>query len=153
VEVETKSIKKTQPPGTASMTGDQTPVILVAEDVALNRFLAITLLKQMISNVIVYEAKNGKEAFEMAVSLHPDLIFMDVQMPEMSGIEATVEIRKQEPDSVARVSIVALTAGAVKGEKENCLQSGMDDFLTKPIDREALHAILKKHLTSFFKPS
>jgi CheY-like chemotaxis protein len=85
----------------------------------------------------------------MTIANKPDLIFMDVQMPEMSGIEATVKIRNFENGKPSRIPIVALTAGAVKGEKEKCLAAGMDDFLTKPIDREALHKILETHLTSF----
>jgi CheY-like chemotaxis protein len=72
---------------------------------------------------------------------------MDVQMPEISGIEATVEIRKFEQDKNTRIPIVALTAGAIKGEKERCMEAGMDDFLTKPVDRDALYKMLEKHLT------
>jgi PAS domain S-box-containing protein len=123
------------------------PVILIAEDVALNRLLAKTLIKQMIPNATVLEAKSGKEAFDMAVQVFPDLVFMDVQMPEISGIEATVEIRKFEQDKNTRIPIVALTAGAIKGEKERCMEAGMDDFLTKPVDRDALYKMLEKHLT------
>ncbi len=128
------------------ISGEKYPTVLIAEDVALNRQLAKILIHQMVPNVTVIEAKSGKEAYEMAVSVSPDLILMDVQMPEISGIEATVEIRKQEHHPGPRVPIVALTAGAIKGEKERCIEAGMDDFLTKPIDWDALHSVLKRFL-------
>ena len=127
---------------TFGLANDSAPVILVAEDVALNMLLVTTIIKQMIPNVFVLEVKNGKDAFNTTISKNPDLILMDVQMPEMSGIEATVEIRKYEDGKGARIPIVALTAGAIKGEKEKCLQAGMDDFLTKPIYNEVLVKIL-----------
>jgi CheY-like chemotaxis protein len=142
---EAKGIKKTSQSLTYGTANESSPVILVAEDVALNRLLATTLIKQMIPNVTVLEAKNGREAFDMAIALNPDLILMDVQMPEISGIEATVEIRNYELGKGSRIPIVALTAGAVKGEKEKCLEAGMDDFLTKPVDRNALLTILEKY--------
>ena len=112
------------------------PGILVAEDVVINMILVTTLIKQMIPNVIIYEAKNGVEAFEMAISKKPNLIIMDIQMPVMSGIEATMAIRNYESGKGIRIPIVALTAGAVKGEKERCLEAGMDDFLTKPLENK-----------------
>jgi len=120
--------------------------VLIVEDVALNRQLAKILIHQMVPNVTVIEAKSGKEGYEMAISVSPDLILMDVQMPDMSGIEATAEIRKHEPQPGRRVPIVALTAGAIKGEKERCIEAGMDDFLTKPIDWDALQEVLKRFL-------
>ena len=135
------------------MVNDVSPIILVAEDVALNMLLVTTIIRQMIPNVIVFEAKNGKEALDLTLSNKPDLIFMDVQMPVMSGIESALQIRKYENGSNKRIPIVALTAGAIKGEKEKCIEAGMDDFLTKPIDQEALNKILKKHLMSFYDQS
>ncbi len=126
---------------------DKFPVILIAEDVLMNRVLATILIKQMVPNVTVLEAKSGREASDMAISARPDLILMDVQMPEISGIEATREIRDFEADKNLRIPIIALTAGAIKGEKEKCLEAGMDDFLTKPVDRDALYKILKRYLS------
>ena len=126
-----------------------TPVILVAEDVVINMILVTTLIKKMIPNVIIYEAKNGREAFEMTILKKPNLIIMDIQMPEMSGIEATMAIRNYEIDKEWRTPIIALTAGAVKGEKERCLEAGMDGFLTKPLDHNRLHNILDKYLNYF----
>ena len=127
------------------------PGILVAEDVLINMILVTTLIKQMIPNVIIYEAKNGSEAYEMTITKKPDLIIMDIQMPIMSGIEATMAIRNYESGKGSRVPIVALTAGAVKGEKEKCLEAGMDDFLTKPLESNRLHEILGKHLSYFYR--
>ena len=90
---------------TVSLASDFSPVILVAEDVAINMLLVTTIIKQMIPNVTVLEAKNGKEAFDITISNNPDLILMDVQMPEMSGIEATVEIRKYEHGKGTRIPV------------------------------------------------
>ena len=108
--------------------------------------LVTTILTQMLPGATILEAKNGKEALEMAKINHPDFIFMDVQMPEMSGFEATVAIRKYEKSKGIRTPIFALTAGVTKGEMEKCREAGMDDFLTKPINQQALRALLKIHV-------
>ncbi len=121
-------------------------VILVAEDVFINMKLVTTILTQMLPGATILEAKNGKEAFDLAIANRPDLILMDVQMPEMSGIESTIAIRNYESNSEKRIPIVALTAGVIKGEMEKCMDAGMHDFLTKPIDQQVLAAILKKYL-------
>jgi CheY-like chemotaxis protein/HPt (histidine-containing phosphotransfer) domain-containing protein len=132
-------------------SGKFSPVILVVEDVMLNMLLMTTLVKQLIPNVVVIEAKNGQEAIDMTIAHKPDLIFMDVQMPVKSGIEATIGIREYEFGKGDRIPIIALTAGAVKGEKERCMEAGMDDFLTKPIDRAVLTKMVDKHLTLFYE--
>lgn len=120
--------------------------ILIAEDVDINMQLIKAILSEMFLKVDVLEAVNGKEAYEKYVSKSPDLILMDVQMPEMNGLDATVKIRKFEEGSDKHVPIVALTAGAVKGELEKCVKSGMDDFLTKPINQDQLHKLLQKYM-------
>ena len=127
-------------------TNNSAPVILVAEDNVLNMLLITTIIKQMLPNVMVIEAVNGKLAIEKAIENNPTLIFMDIQMPVMGGLEATERIRAYEHGKGSNIPIVALTAGAVKGEKEKCISAGMDDFLTKPIDHKALVEILKKYL-------
>jgi PAS domain S-box-containing protein len=124
------------------------PVVLVAEDVVLNMLLVTTILKQLVPNVVILKALNGKEARDMAIANNPDLILMDIQMPEMSGIEATVAIRNFEKGKDRKIPIVALTAGAIKGEKERCFEAGMNDFLTKPIDRTILSTVLGTYLSS-----
>ncbi|MEI7726998.1 MAG: PAS domain S-box protein [Bacteroidota bacterium] len=144
--VQTKEIEKPELPVVKDTTNYQSQVILVAEDVTLNMLLVTTVIKQLLPNATVLEAKNGKEALDMAILKKPDLIFMDVQMPEMSGLEATEAIRNHEKGTATRISIVALTAGAIKGEREKCFDAGMDDFLTKPINREALRKMLETHL-------
>ena len=90
---------------------------------------------------MITEAPDGKAAVELALKNKPDLIFMDVQMPEMNGYEATGKIREAYG---AGIPIIALTAGNVMGEKEKCLEAGMDDFLPKPFVEEDMVTLLEK---------
>jgi CheY-like chemotaxis protein/nitrogen-specific signal transduction histidine kinase len=118
--------------------------VLVAEDVATNMMLIKILLKKTIPGVEILEAGNGLEAVE-AVRTHPiDLVLMDVQMPELDGLAATRLIRKEEQDTARHIPIIALTAGALQEERERCLASGMDDFLTKPVQPAALAELHRK---------
>jgi len=115
--------------------------VLLAEDNPVNQKLATLMLNKAGYQVEV--AKNGNEAVEKYVA-NPsdfDLIFMDVQMPEMDGLEATRAIRDKGFDSIP---IVAMTAHAMKGDREKCLEAGMDDYITKPIKREIVFEILEK---------
>ncbi|MEO6052650.1 MAG: ATP-binding protein [Chthoniobacterales bacterium] len=118
--------------------------IMVAEDDKVSAKLMLTVLKRLGYNEAV-TVGNGKEAVKYYREHHPDLIFMDMQMPEMDGVTATREIRKLEArsDSIARVFIVALTANALENEKEKCISSGMDDYLTKPINKDRLLNFLR----------
>jgi len=118
------------------------PKILVAEDVDINLELITSILKNMIPDAILLTAKNGREAYEKTVSDEPDLLLMDVQMPKMSGIEATRQIR----DDGIRIPVIALTAGAVQGEEEKCRKAGMDAFLTKPIVQIDLYKMMNEFL-------
>jgi PAS domain S-box-containing protein len=118
--------------------------ILIAEDNPLNMVLSKTILSQLLPNSEVYEARNGLEAIEQYQSISPDLIFMDVQMPELDGIEATKKIRALEVTTSNHLPIVALTAGALMDEKEKCLAAGMDDFLTKPLESKKIQTVLHK---------
>lgn len=118
--------------------------ILVAEDNSVNMLLAESILKKIFPNCIIHKAQNGLEALDYCQQQTPDLILMDVQMPEMNGYVATQEIRSLE--SCAKVPIVALTAGNVKGEKEKCLSMGMDDFVVKPVVSDTLKEVLEKWL-------
>ena len=119
--------------------------ILVAEDNRINMILVKTFLTKILTNVKVIEALNGKEAVALVEQHQPDLVLMDVQMPEMNGYEASLEIRKNESNE-KRVPIIALTAGTLKGERERCVEAGMDDYLTKPVLKETLQAALDKWL-------
>jgi CheY-like chemotaxis protein len=122
-------------------------VILIAEDVAMNMFLIKKIVSNILPNVEIIEAVNGRETLEIVRNQYVDLVLMDVQMPEMDGMEATQKIRLLDLERVKNLPIIALTAGALKEEKEKALNAGMNDFLTKPIDTEHLERLLNKYLT------
>ncbi len=137
-------------PPTRAAKNSATPLqgrVLVAEDNAVNRMVIQALLNSV--GLQADYVENGHAAFE-AVRHGPrfDLILMDVQMPLMDGQQATRCIRQWETDSgAARTSIIALTAGAFAEDRQRCAEAGMDDFLTKPIDRAALTQKLRHWLT------
>jgi CheY-like chemotaxis protein len=139
--------------------------ILIAEDNIVNMTLAKILIQKIIPQVSIFEASNGREAVEKFIEVRPHFIFMDVQMPELNGYEASEEIRNienskfQVPSSMPRsgpghsilrmrtsVPIIALTASVLQGERKKCLAAGMDDFLGKPIAKSALEDMLHKWL-------
>ena len=115
--------------------------VLVAEDNAVNQRLTVRLLEKM--HIRADVASNGREAVEMFQLLPYDLILMDCQMPEMDGYQATQEIRRREAAG-SHVPIIALTASALAGSRERCRASGMDDFLSKPIQRGELARAVHK---------
>lgn len=115
--------------------------ILIVEDNKINMLLIKTLLMKLMPNCTLIEAINGSEAIEKFHSEFPDLILMDIQMPVKNGYEATVGIRKI---ANFNVPIIALTAGIVLGEKEKCIEFGMNDYLSKPIIKGELEQILLK---------
>src|SRR5204862_1630577 len=92
----------------------------------------------------VVVANNGREALAALKQAAFDLVLMDVQMPEMNGLEATAEIRKQEPKTSPRLPIIALTAHAMKGDEERCLAAGMDAYVAKPLRVEELFAAIAR---------
>jgi two-component system, sensor histidine kinase and response regulator len=110
--------------------------VLLAEDNTVNQKLATRLLEKMGHRVTV--AENGAEAVRAHAAGNFDLILMDVQMPEMNGFEATALIRDQEKRIGGHVPIVALTAHAIQGDRDRCLAAGMDDYLSKPLNANAL---------------
>ncbi|HMJ23995.1 MAG TPA: response regulator, partial [Terriglobales bacterium] len=105
--------------------------ILVAEDNAVNQAVILRVLEKMGHTSVL--ARNGKEALAFAFGQNFDLAFMDVQMPEMDGLAATEAIRMREKTTGSHLAIFAMTAHAMKGDRERCLQSGMDGYITKPI--------------------
>jgi CheY-like chemotaxis protein len=116
--------------------------VLVAEDNPVNQKLAIRMLEKF--NLAVDVAANGREVIDLLGKNAYHLIFMDCQMPEMDGYEATAAIRQAERESGKHLVIVAMTANAMPGDREKCLSAGMDDYITKPIRREAIQDMLQK---------
>ncbi|MDP4291966.1 MAG: response regulator, partial [Bacteroidota bacterium] len=116
--------------------------ILLAEDQLINRKIVIGLLKRYDWQII--SAENGEEAV-VKYSTEPfDLILMDVQMPKVDGFDATRQIRKLEETSGNRIPIIAMTAHAMKGDREKCLDAGMDYYITKPVDSKELIELIQK---------
>jgi two-component system, sensor histidine kinase and response regulator len=105
--------------------------ILVAEDNAVNQAVIMRVLQKMGHTAVL--AQTGKEALDLASAERFDLVFMDVQMPEMDGLAATAAIRKSETNSRTHLPIFAMTAHAMTGDRERCLQAGMDGYITKPV--------------------
>jgi PAS domain S-box-containing protein len=114
--------------------------ILIVEDNNVNMLLATRIITKLMPSGIIFEAVNGKQAIVVFQKEKPDFIFMDIQMPEMNGYDASIAIR-QLPDG-KKIPIIAVTAGIVSGEKEKCLQAGMNDYISKP----AVNADFKKML-------
>jgi signal transduction histidine kinase/CheY-like chemotaxis protein len=122
------------------------PKLLIAEDVAINMLMLRAILKEMLPDAQLIEATDGKQVLKQYSDTTPDLIFMDVQMPEMDGIDATREIRRIEQNSGRHTPIIALTAGAFKEEMEICIAAGMDEFLTKPVEPPKIKGVIQKYL-------
>jgi CheY-like chemotaxis protein len=118
--------------------------ILIADDNSINLLLAKTIIQKILPHAIIFQAENGFEALLAYKKVHPDLIFMDVQMPVMNGYESSMEIRKLK--NGAEVPIIALTAGTVKGERDRCIEAGMNDYLSKPFVKESIVKLLNEYL-------
>jgi two-component system, sensor histidine kinase and response regulator len=120
--------------------------VLLAEDNAVNQKLALRLLEK--NGHVVYVAANGNEALELFHREQVDVVLMDLQMPEMDGFQATAAIRDFEQLQGGHVSIVALTAHALTGDREHCLLSGMDGYLAKPYSGEDLNRVLAEMIAN-----
>ncbi len=129
--------------------------VLLAEDNIINQKVAVKMLQKLNCHIDV--AANGTEAVEMVKAFPYDLLFMDCQMPEMDGFEATAEIRKREDkkrkawrtehgsqNDIRRIPIVAMTANAMQGDREQCIEAGMDDYISKPVNVTKLKEVLHR---------
>jgi len=118
--------------------------VLVAEDNSVNRTLARRLLEKRGHTVVI--AENGRAALDALERDAFDLILMDVQMPVLGGLEAAASIREREriAGCGVRIPIIALTANAMAGDRERCIESGMDEYLTKPIQARELFAVMER---------
>ena len=136
----------------ASQTGasvdaakDESPAglnVLLTEDNPVNQLTATTMLKKLGHKVDV--ANNGLEALEKLAENDYDIVFMDVQMPEMDGMTATARIRDDEKETGKHIPIVAMTAHAMQGDREKCLDGGTDEYVSKPIRRKDLKAVIER---------
>jgi CheY-like chemotaxis protein len=146
--VDGQTVEATEPEGFPQPKAARNLRILLVEDNEVNRTLVTRLLGKQGHNVVV--ARNGREAAAVA-QRGPggvfDLILMDVQMPDMDGFETTAAIRARELWTGGHVPIIALTAYAMKGDRERCLAAGMDGYLSKPMRRQDLLDLLRKYET------
>ncbi|MFT6051149.1 MAG: CheY-like chemotaxis protein/HPt (histidine-containing phosphotransfer) domain-containing protein [Halioglobus sp.] len=134
---------ETGSPASSHQSDNSNCLVLVVEDSTVNQEVATTMLDWLGCSVVV--AENGVAALEAVQRAEFDLILMDCQMPEMDGLEATRALRrKEQTESTRHIPIVALTANAILGDREKCVQAGMDDYIAKPFDLEDLENALKK---------
>ena len=117
--------------------------LLLVEDNAVNQLVASRMLQRL--GFTVEFATDGKKAVDMVAAHRYDLVFMDCQMPVMDGYQATEQIRRSEPPD-RHVVIVAMTANAMQSDRQRCLDSGMDDYISKPINKSEVVAVLKRYL-------
>ncbi|MBL9190167.1 MAG: PAS domain S-box protein [Opitutaceae bacterium] len=129
-------------PPAATAAGPARERVLLAEDNVVNQKVAHAMLARL--QVRADIAANGKEAIEALVRQPYDIVFMDVQMPVMDGLEATRRIVERWPESASRPWIIAVTANAMVGDRETCLGAGMDDYITKPLKASELAAALER---------
>ncbi|GGD80522.1 PAS domain S-box protein [Paenibacillus nasutitermitis] len=137
------SIQKYEPEAEANRpeTAQEALKILIAEDNKVNQFVLQKMLESQGHQTWI--AENGREVIQMAADEHYDIIFMDVQMPVMNGLEATKLIRKTLP-SEQRPFIIAVTANALKGDQEKCLAAGMDAYMSKPVKTSVIIELIKE---------
>lgn len=119
--------------------------LLLAEDNPANQQLALLMLKKLGYQVLL--AANGHQAVHAAFDHQPALILMDCQMPDMDGFEATAAIRSREKSTGRHIPIIAMTANAMQGDRERCLDAGMDDYISKPVSPKQLKQVLEHWLT------
>lgn len=118
--------------------------ILLTDDNEVNRMVAELLLEEV--NVVVESAEDGQQAVDMLRANHYDVILMDCQMPVMDGYVATQTIRNLKDPNKSNTPIIAMTANALKGDRERCFSAGMNDYISKPVDAQALYLLLDEWL-------
>jgi len=125
--------------------------ILVVEDNAVNQMLSVRVLEKLGQDPAV--ANNGREALDVLEKQQFDLVLMDVEMPEMNGLDATRAIREKEKITGEHLPVVAMTAHAMRGDREICMEAGMDYYITKPVKFAEVEAVLKRYSSEAGKPS
>jgi len=140
----------TPPGGVVRSPGIAAPRVLLVEDSLVNQKVASSMLRRLHCTVQV--ANNGREALDAMEQESFDLVLMDCQMPEMDGFSATRERRRREAAGAPRLTIAAMTAHAMRGDRERCLEAGMDDYLTKPISTERIAELLERWLSGRIRP-
>lgn len=138
------------PPIKQSDSNGERPAVLVVEDHAVNRIIASAVLTRL--GCDVHEAVDGKECMQQVATRNFSPIFMDIQMPELDGFAATKQIRSL-PGAASTVPIIAMTAHAMQGDRERCLQAGMDDYLSKPLRRADVEAVIRRWILAPSKAS
>jgi CheY-like chemotaxis protein len=131
--------------------GQRQARVLVAEDNVVNQKVAMRMLEKLGCRVDV--VANGLEAVEAIGRIAYDCVFMDCQMPEMDGYEATAAIRQHAGQDRMHLPIIAMTANAMQGDREQCLAAGMDDYVSKPVTTDDLLAVLRRWVWSSAAPS
>ena len=126
----------------AKSSSPRSLTVLLVEDHAINQLLATSLLQRWGHTVVL--ARDGQEAVALFPTQHWDVVLMDMQMPVMGGLEATIRIRAIGAET-PRTPIIAITANALDADRDACIAAGMDDFLAKPIHATALQALLEQH--------
>lgn len=121
------------------------PTILISDDQSYNILLVKIICRSILPHATILEALNGIESVRAFRHTPPDIILMDVNMPEMDGCAATMEIRKLEQNS--HVPIIGVSAGLLNAERDRCLSAGMDDYICKPILKDTLVSLFSKWLS------
>jgi CheY-like chemotaxis protein len=144
---ESTALSKTHGP---QHCGEKRPIprlrVLLAEDNVVNQRLVVRLLEKRGNTMLV--ASTGREVLAILDHQPVDLVLMDVQMPEMDGLEVTATIREQERQRGGHLPIIALTAHAMKGDQERCLAAGMDAYVSKPINAQTLSEVISEVLNN-----
>ncbi|MGC2234759.1 MAG: response regulator [Pyrinomonadaceae bacterium] len=129
-----------------SQSSASRPKILIVEDNTVNQIVAKTQLEKFGCRTDI--AANGLEALDAVSRISYDLVLMDCQMPEMDGYEATAAIREREKKTSTHTPIIAMTAHAIHGEREKCVAAGMDDYISKPVQKEVLYQMIEKWINA-----